>query len=94
MNRTEFTYGQLDKVLRSLGFSCRLVEKDPPVRVYEHKETGALLTMPPFPDDDLVLEYHLVTARFTLDQFGIIEPKDFEAKLKRTRRRKVHKSAE
>jgi hypothetical protein len=94
MKRTEFTYGQLDRLLRSLGFSCRLVEKDPPTRVYEHKETGALLTTPPFPDDELVYKHHLVAARFMADQFGIIEPEDFDAKLQRTRRRKVHKSAE
>jgi hypothetical protein len=83
MNRTEFTYGQLDKVLRSLGFSCRLVKKDPPVRVYEHKETGALIMTPPFPDDDHVLEYHLVNARVMLDQFGIADPTVFAAKLQK-----------
>ena len=32
MQRTEFTYGQLDKVLRSLGFSCRMDPSDPPTR--------------------------------------------------------------
>jgi hypothetical protein len=42
MNRTDVTYGQLDKVLRSLGFSCRVVQGDPPVRLYEHKATGAI----------------------------------------------------
>jgi hypothetical protein len=47
MNRTEITYGQLDKVLRSLGFSCRLVNKEPPARVYEHRATGASLIIPP-----------------------------------------------
>jgi hypothetical protein len=67
MKRTEVTYGQLDKVLRSLGFSCRQVNKEPPVRVYEHKETGAEISMPPFPYDDQVLEFHLVTARVMLD---------------------------
>src|SRR5262245_38104335 len=38
MKRTDVTYGQLDRVLRSLGFSCRLLKEDPPARVYEHKE--------------------------------------------------------
>jgi hypothetical protein len=47
MKRTEVTYGQLDKVLRSLGFSCRLVKGDPPARVYEHKESGARISTPP-----------------------------------------------
>jgi hypothetical protein len=30
VKRTEFTYGQLDKVLRSLGFACRLSAVQPP----------------------------------------------------------------
>jgi hypothetical protein len=83
MKRTDITYGQLDKVLRSLGFSCRLVKKDPPTRVYEHKQSGALLMMPPFPMTDHVLDYHLVGARTTLDLFGIADPKVFDAKLQK-----------
>src|ERR687887_49891 len=55
MRRTQVTYGQLDKVLRSLGFSCRLLKEEPPARVYEH-ESGALLTTPPFPMTDFVLD--------------------------------------
>jgi hypothetical protein len=84
MKRTDVTYGQLDKVLRSLGFSCRLVTHDPPpARVYEHKESGAIIMMPPFPLTDFVLDYHLVGARTTLDLFGIAEPKVFDAKLQK-----------
>jgi hypothetical protein len=94
MNRTDVTYGQLNKVLRSLGYTCRFVNGEPPARVYEHKATGAAFTMPPFADDDLVYEHHLVAARVLSDGFGVIDAKDFDAKLKRTRRRKVHKSAE
>ena len=84
MRRTDVTYGQLDKVLRSLGFSCRVLKKDPPTRVYEH-ESGALVTIPPFPMDDFVLDYHLVGARTTADLFGIAEPKVFDAKLRKVR---------
>jgi hypothetical protein len=83
MKRTDVTYGQLDKVLRSLGFSCRLVQEEPPARVYEHKETGAMIMMPPFPETDLVLDYHLIGARTTLDLFGVADPKVFDAKLQR-----------
>lgn len=86
MKRTDVTYGQLDKVLRSLGFSCRLVEGDRPARRYEHKETGAYLSMPPYPETDFVLGYHLVGARGIVDLFGIAEPQDFDAKLRKTRR--------
>jgi hypothetical protein len=83
MKRTAVTYGQLDKVLRSLGFSCRLVTGEPPARVYEHKETAASFVVSPFPENDFVLDYHLVGARTTLDLFGIAEPKVFEAKLQK-----------
>ena len=81
MKRTDVAYGQLDKVLRSLGFSRRELKKDPATRVYEHK-SGALITIPPFPESDFVLDYHLVGARTTLDLFGIAEPKVFDADLR------------
>jgi hypothetical protein len=83
MRRTDATYGQLDKVLRSLGFSCRVVNVKPPVRLYEHKETGAEVSMPPYPFDDRVWEHHIVFARVMLDQYGIAEPEVFEAKLRK-----------
>jgi hypothetical protein len=57
VKRTDVTYGQLDSVLRSLGFSSRLVKGKPPARHYEHKETGAFITMRPFPESDRVLEH-------------------------------------
>jgi hypothetical protein len=83
VKRTEVTYGQLDKVLRSLGFSCSLVKGKPPARHYEHKETGAFITVPPFPASDRVMEHHLVTVRTTLDGFGIADPNVFDAKVQK-----------
>jgi hypothetical protein len=83
VKRTDVTYGQLDKVLRSLGFSCRVVKGKPPARHYEHKETGACITLPPFPESDRVLEHHLVTVRVTLDGFGVADPTAFDAELQR-----------
>jgi hypothetical protein len=83
MKRTDVTYGQLDKVLRSLGFSCRLVKADPPARVYDHKETGASFTIPPYPMTDFVLDHHLVGARTMLNLFGVADPQLFDAKLRK-----------
>jgi len=83
MRRTDVTYGQLDRVLRSLGFSCRLVTLQPPARVYEYEQTGALLTLPPFPETDRVLDYHLVAARTILDANGIADPTTFAAELQK-----------
>jgi hypothetical protein len=83
LRKAEVTYGQLDKVLRSLGFTCRVVKRDPPARVYDHKESGASMMMPPFPEDDRVLAHHLAGARVMVDEFGIAEPKVFDAKLRK-----------
>ena len=84
MKRSEVTYGQLDKVLRSLGFSCRLItEEPPPTRVYDHQQAGAMIMLPAFPDTDKVFEYHLVAVRTELDNFGIADPTLFAAKLQK-----------
>jgi hypothetical protein len=81
MRRTEFTYGQLHKVLKSLGFSCRIDSSEPPTRVYQHASSGALVFLPDFPDEDHVLEHHLVGVSTTLDGFGIADPTAFASKL-------------
>jgi hypothetical protein len=83
MKRTDVTYGQLDRVLRSLGFSYRLVTEEPETRVYEHEGSGAWIMLPRFPEDDRVLDYHLAYVRTTLDGFGIADPKVFNAKLQK-----------
>lgn len=85
MKRTNMTYGQLDKILRSLGFTCRLSTDDPPpARLYEHKESGARFTLPAFPESDKVLDYHLVGVRGSLENFGIEVPAEFGAELQKT----------
>lgn len=83
MKRTDVTYGQLDKVLRSLGFSCRPTKKDPPGRFYEHKKTGAIVMIPDYPLTDRVYEHHLVAARGELENFGLADPTVFAAKLQK-----------
>jgi hypothetical protein len=83
MKRTDVTYGRLDRVLRTLGFSCRVVTEEPETRVYEHKESGAWIMLPRLPEDELVLDYHLAGVRTTLDGFGIADPKVFDAKLQK-----------
>ena len=83
MKRADATYGQLDKALRSLGFSCRPAKHDPPGRVYEHKETGAMILLPDFPESDKVYEHHMVAVRMELDHFGIADPTAFAAKLQK-----------
>lgn len=83
MKRTEVTYGQLEKVLRSFGFTCRPGNRNPPGHIFEHPQTGAMVAFPAFPATDKVYEHHLVAARMELDDFGIADPATFEAKLRK-----------
>jgi hypothetical protein len=83
MKRSEVTYGQLDKVLRSLGFSCRPSTNQPPGRVYEHPEAGAMVLLPALPESEQVFEHHLIAVRAELDNFGIADPTAFAAKLQK-----------
>jgi hypothetical protein len=81
--RTDVTYKQLDKVLRSLGFARCVFSKDGEGVRYEHKESGASITLPLFPENDHVLDYHLAIVRGTLDDFGVADPSVFDAKLQK-----------
>lgn len=58
---TEVTYRRLEEVLRSLGFSLRLVKEKN--KVYHHEGTGAMVVFPELPPDDPVLPRHLLAAR-------------------------------
>src|SRR5277367_5938075 len=46
------SYAHLDKVLRSLGFTCREVKLRDKARVYEHEQTGATFAFPAIPLTD------------------------------------------
>ncbi len=81
--RTDVTYRQLDRVLRALGFTYRLSKKEPSARVYEHKETGALIVIAFYPAADRVLDYHLGAVRATLKVYGIADLKDFDTEIEK-----------
>jgi hypothetical protein len=83
MKRTDVTYGQLDTVLRSLGFSYRAAKHDPPGHVYEHKESGAIIMLPEFAESDTIFEYQLAAIQTELDNFGLADPSVFAAKLQK-----------
>ena len=76
---SKVTYGHLDAVLRSLGFSASEFEND--TRVYKHPKTGALVTFPLLPDNKPVLSHHLAGTKMILDTYGITPPSDFAAQL-------------
>jgi hypothetical protein len=77
----EVTYGQLDRVMSSLGFSVRVVTAANKLRVYEHAGVGARLALAYHPDSDYVRPHHLAAVQGTLDVNGIADPLDFAAGL-------------
>ena len=58
--RMKVTYGQLDKVLRSLGFTCRTIDLHGPARIYEYEGSDAHIILPPYPLTDRVYAHHLL----------------------------------
>lgn len=83
MTMTKVTYGQLDKVLSSLGFSVRVVTVENKLRVYDHEQTGARLWLAFRPDNDIVLPHHMAAVQGTLKVYGIADPLDFAAELQK-----------
>jgi hypothetical protein len=80
----EATYARLDQVLSSLGFSVRVVTLENELRVYEHAQTGARLSLAFRPDNDTVLPHHLAAVQGILKAFVIADPLDFAAQLQKT----------
>jgi hypothetical protein len=78
---SEVTYGRLDEVLRSLGFTVRKTDEN--ALFYEHAATGALIAIPDLPKGEEVFPRHLLAARAVLDTFGISDPMTFTAKLQK-----------
>ena len=74
---SEMTYGQLDRWLRSLGFSCRTASLRTKALVYEHAPTGAMIILPERPTGNPVLPHHLAAVQATLKVHGIADPLDF-----------------
>jgi hypothetical protein len=77
-------YRELDQVLRSLGFTCRVLRQEPAARWYEHPETGAIVSLPLLPEDDQVFPHHLAVVRETLNMYGIADPLQLAAQLQTT----------
>ena len=83
MKRANVTYGQMDKVLRSLGFSCRPAKQEPPGWVYENLAAGAVIVLPAMSAEERVFEHHLVAVRTELDNFRLADPNVFAEKLQK-----------
>jgi hypothetical protein len=77
----EVTYGQLDEVLRSLGFSVEVLEDK--TKWYKHEATGAVVALPDVKTKDPVTPHHLVAVRAILEAYGLADPLDFASKLQK-----------
>jgi len=80
---SELTYGRLDKMLRSLGFSCRTATLRTRALVYEHPQTGAMIILPEAPAGNRVLPHHVAAVQGTLKVHGIADPLDLTAEPQR-----------
>jgi hypothetical protein len=69
---TEPTYGRLEEVLQSLGFTLRTVEEHN--KIYRHEATGAIVVFPEQPPGDPVLPRHLLAVRSVLQAYCIADP--------------------
>jgi hypothetical protein len=78
---SDVTYGQLDKVLRALGFSCRTITLQTDARVYEHQETGAVIILPAVSERKKALPHHLAAVQGTLTEYGIADPLELAGEL-------------
>lgn len=79
MRKSNVTYGQLDGVLKSLGFSVK-VEKGKR-RLYRHEETGAVMSLPDRRPAELVGATHFAATRHVLSDFGIADDIKFASQL-------------
>jgi hypothetical protein len=71
---SDVTYGQLDKVLRALGFSCRTITLQTDALVYQHQEAGAVIILPAVSERKKALRHHLAAVQGTLAEYGIADP--------------------
>jgi hypothetical protein len=82
---TEVTYGQLDRVLRALGFSYRTVTLQTEAVVYEHQQTGAVVILPAASEWKRALPHHLAAVQGTLREYGIADPLNLARELQEAR---------
>jgi predicted RNA binding protein YcfA (HicA-like mRNA interferase family) len=76
MKNNVFTFGDLDRILGNLDFT-KIVVKGSHVG-YEHP-SGALFMFPPHRVNEVVDEKTAIVVRRTLDEFGLMDRKQFES---------------
>jgi hypothetical protein len=80
MRLSEITFGEFDRVLRSLGFQRTLTDRGS--RFYQHDASETWVSLPQADDDDFVPVAHIVGNGRILDERGIVARHDFERMLR------------
>ena len=80
MHETSVSYGQLEKLLLSLGFHVQVEANK--YRLYQHAPTGAVVSLPDRPGTESVSPTHLMAARTTVCDYQIADEMTFYAGLK------------
>ena len=70
----DVTYGKLDRVLRSLGFSCRTPDLQTAAVVYEQQQTGAVIILAAAAERKKALPQHIAAVQATLAEYEIADP--------------------
>jgi hypothetical protein len=76
MTNNQVTYGQLDKVLRELGFICQKV--GPRWKRYEHAASDTVILLGDRQPNEAALQSEVVSARVHLVQKGLVSEVDLE----------------
>ena len=72
----DITYKDLSLALQEAGFEEREREGS---RLYRHRQTpDAFISYPALPLSEPVRLFHLIAAQTTIEDFGIMDPKDFD----------------
>ena len=71
MQKTTFTYLDLDERLRALGFSVHTLTGR--ARIYRHVQIGASVILPDAPFNDQVLPHHLAVTRHALQEYDMAD---------------------
>jgi hypothetical protein len=84
MRDTGVTYGQLDQVLRALGFEVRVEAGKH--RLYTHEATGALMSLPDRKPTESVHPTYLSATRTVFQNYDLADEVEFYALLKKANR--------
>jgi predicted RNA binding protein YcfA (HicA-like mRNA interferase family) len=76
MHPPRIAYRQLRQLLLDLGFTETITPKSHVF--FAHERSGAEVALPIYRANRIVMPHHLMTVRFTLDAFGVMDGDEFD----------------